>query len=219
MNPMRRSFPLSKLATGCVLVCVTILFIEHIAAPRLRPTDYMISEYANAGGAPGAAGVLALGLLGTSFLLAAGLALQAGATGTVLLRGALVVFLTIAGLGLFVAAACPTQAVRGVVPPGMALTVSGHLHDLGSGASQLAIFGAAFVSLRLFAAERRFRHATLALITVGLVLGPTLALVDAGARGLRQRALVAAACAWELGLITTLQRRRSRRRIARCREP
>jgi Na+/melibiose symporter-like transporter len=47
--------------------------------------------------------------------------------------------------------------------------------------------------------------AAAAAVMAALILGPTLAALSVGARGLRQRVLIAAACAWELGLVSTLR--------------
>ncbi|MGH2942593.1 MAG: DUF998 domain-containing protein [Solirubrobacteraceae bacterium] len=194
---------MSRVASSCTLAFVAIVLLEHVLVPRLHPADHMISEYVNAGGAAGVAATIALGCWGASFVATAALAFRAKRRTPVYAWRALAILLAVAGLGLLVAAACPTQAVRGVVPHGVTPTPAGRLHDLGGGIGQIAIFGAAAVSAFLVA-DRRFRAATIALIAIGIALGPTLAVLDGGARGLRQRALVAAASAWELGLIVTL---------------
>ncbi len=207
---MARAHLSSRLATIGVIAFVAITLVEHALVPRLEPAHYMISEYANVGGIAGAAGAVALAAWGGSFLACAALGWAVGANiaeRTVSSR-ALAALLLMAGLGFIVAAVCPTQAVRGVVPVGEHLRLAGRLHDLGSGIGQLSIFGAAIVSGRIFAAHRSFHRATVALVATGLLVGPTFAVLGVGDRGLRQRALVAGACVWELGLIGVLDRSR-----------
>jgi hypothetical protein len=205
MTPARH---LSRIAAAGVTAFVSIVLLEHILVPRLEPAHYTLSEYATSGGATGVLGVASLAAWGASFLITAALVLLVARScgEDPISSSALASLLVIAGLGFVVAAVCPTQAVRGVVPPGEELRLAGRLHDLGSGIGQLAIFGAAILGAQLRGAPRSFRRATLALVVAGLLVGPGLAVVGAGDRGLRQRVLAAGACGWQVVLIRSLNR-------------
>lgn len=200
---------LPRLAISGAVAFVGIVLLEHALVPGFDPRHYTISEYANAGGFAGIAGSAALACWASSFLASGGVAVAVAAStsGSSVRWRALAALLLIAGGGLAVAAVWPTQAVRGVVPAGEQLRMPGRLHDLGSGIAQLAIFAAALVSARALAGHRLFRSATITLVVVGALVGPALAAVGAGDRGLRQRALVAGACAWELALVARLRAR------------
>lgn len=206
---MHGSHFLTPIATGAVLAFLAIVALEHAVVPEFAPAHYMISEYANAGGLAGVGGTLALALWGGSFFALAGLVATRGNVRPTGAQRFLTASLIVAGLGLLIAAACPTQAVRSVVPPDDELTLTGRLHDLGGGIGQLAIFVGAVTSLRLALVTRSFRTATAGVMLVAAILGPVMVVLDFGARGLRQRALVVAACTWELALITQLSRRQS----------
>lgn len=193
-----------------MIAFVAILLLEHAIVRRLEPAHHMISEYANAGGAGGVIGTLAIAAWSSSFLACAALAWCVARNRDASVAGwrALAALLVVAGVGLGVAAVYPTQAVRGVITPGEHLRLAGRLHDLGSGIGQIALFGAAILGALLLAAHQSFRRLTIALVVIGLLLGPMLAALGAGDRGLRQRALVAGAFAWQLALIVQLDRRR-----------
>jgi hypothetical protein len=217
LNPMTPARHLSRMAAVGVTVFVSIVLMEHVLVPRLEPAHYTLSEYATSGGVTGVLGVASLAAWGASFLITAAFVLLiARACDENPIRSrALASLLLVAGLGFIVAAVCPTQAVRGVVPPGEPLRLAGRLHDLGSGIAQLAIFGAAIVSALLHVAPRSFRRAALALVVAGLLVGPGLAVAGAGDRGLRQRVLAAGACGWQLALIRSLDRNGRARRDVR----
>jgi len=198
---------LALIATGAVVAFLAIVALEHAVVPEFAPAHYMISEYANAGGLAGIGGTLALAVWAGSFLALAGLVAIRAAVRPVRARRFLTASLIVASLGLLIAAACPTQAVRGVLPPDDELTLTGRLHDLGGGIGQVAIFVGAIISLRIPRVTRSFLIATAVVVLVAAILGPLMAVLDLGARGLRQRALVVAACTWELALISQLSRR------------
>lgn len=200
---------LALIATGAVVAFLAIVALEHAVVPELAPGHYMISEYANAGGWAGVGGTLALAVWAGSFLALAGLVAIRAAVRPMRARRFLTASLIVAGLSLLIAAACPTQAVRGVLPPDDELTLTGRLHDLGGGIGQVAIFVGAIITLRIPRVTRSFRTATAVVMLVAAILGPVMAVPDLGARGLRQRTLVLAACIWELALIRQLSRRPS----------
>jgi hypothetical protein len=194
----------AQVAAAGVLAFAALIALEHVLVPRLGPSDHMISEYANTRGVAGAVAVAALAAWGISFLAAALLTSLAAPRGWA--TRVMVGCLCFAGLGLAVAAVFPTQAVGGVVPHSVQRTLAGRLHDLGSGGAELAIFAAVVVSLRAVPWSPRLRAAAVAVVAAGLILGPALTALGAGAHGLRQRGLAAAACAWELALVATLAR-------------
>ena len=149
---------LVQLARGCVIAFVAILLLEHAVVGRLDPAHHMISEYANAGGAGGVAGTLAIAAWSGSLLACAALAWCVASNRAASVAGwlALAALLAVAGVGLGVAAVFPTQAVRGVIPPGEHLRLAGRLHDLGSGIGQIALFGAAILSTLVLAEHKAF---------------------------------------------------------------
>jgi hypothetical protein len=201
---MRNASRLSRLAAALTLSFLALLGLEHAIAPSLEPADHMISEYANAHGLAGVAGTVALFVWGASFAVTA--AAAAVALGNDVLARALVGCLAVAAVGLTVAALCPTQAVGGHVPAGVDLELTGRLHDLASGAAQLAIFASVVLGARVVAA-RRFRTATVLVLVVAALVGLGVTALDSGARGLRQRGLIAVACAWELAFLAEVSRR------------
>jgi hypothetical protein len=56
-----------------------------------------------------------------------------------------------------------TQTIAGRLPPGLSLTLSGRLHDIGSGLTTVALLGAALLSLRAIH-QRQSRQRTSALL-------------------------------------------------------
>ncbi|HEX5851559.1 MAG TPA: DUF998 domain-containing protein [Solirubrobacteraceae bacterium] len=209
MNPNRPILILARAATACVLVFAAIIALEHALVPRLEPIDHMVSEYANAGGLAGAAAVVALLAWSTSLvfttLLTAHAAMEKGGAWLLWAMSGLIL---LAALGLVVAALFPTQAVRGVRPRGVSPTSAGQLHDLGGSLAQVAIFLAVLGSVWAVRWSRSLRCIPLAAIVCALILGPMLAVFGTEARGLRQRTLIAVACTWELGLLSTLASRK-----------
>jgi hypothetical protein len=71
--------------------------------------------------------------------------------------------LALAATGMLITAAFATQTIAGQLPPGASLTLSGRLHDIGSGLTTVALLGAALLSLRAIR-ERQFRERTSALL-------------------------------------------------------
>jgi MFS family permease len=207
MKPVRRMPRSLPVAVGGLLAFAAVLATEPLLAPRLGPADHMVSEYANAGGLAGAAAVAALSAWALSLLAAAQLASLAADRAGSRATWVLVAGLLAAAVGVAVAAAFPTQAVRGVVPPGVERTTAGRLHDLGGGLAQAALFAAALATALAGRWPWRLRLLAAAAVVVAAISGPLLTAVDAGARGLRQRGAIAAACAWELGLVWACARR------------
>ena len=185
-----------------MLAFAVIIALEHVLLPRLGPTDHMISEYVTAGGLASVLAVGALAAWSVSFLAAALLSACPASRGRA--TRILTVCLGLACVGLAVTAVFPTQAVGGVVPSGVERTLAGQLHDLGGSLAQITIFAAALLSVWAAPWSSRLRAAAVILVAVALILGPALTVLDVDARGLRQRGLVAMACAWEMGLVITL---------------
>jgi hypothetical protein len=105
--------------------------------------------------------------------------------------------LAVAAVGALVTALFDTGTSAGVVPQGHHLTTSNHLHDAGSGALAIALWGSALVSLLLH--ERRLRTRTVGVLMASVACAVVLSVV--GLPGIEQRALVLLACAWQYALL------------------
>jgi hypothetical protein len=113
--------------------------------------------------------------------------------------------LSVACLALLITASFATQTSAGVLPPGVHRSVSGRLHDLGSGALSVALFGAVALSaLRL----RTLRTLSVALLVCAVVSDLALLAIGPEVGGLRQRALVALGCCWQAFFVRALQSRK-----------
>lgn len=191
-----------SVAIGCLVAFVAIVAVQHVAS-GLDPLRHMVSEYAN--GSAGPLMVVGFALWAASLALAA-----VGVLGSTLgprWRAALAVLLGIACLGAVVTASFATQTVAGRLPPGVEWAARGELHDAGSGLLILAVLAAALVTC--FApVSTRLRRLTVALLAAAVVLDVGLLLVGESVGGLRQRLLLAIGCAWQLGLLVWIVRRR-----------
>lgn len=197
---------LARAGRALTLGFLALIGVEHLVFRHLGAEHYMISEYATAGGVGGALGTTAFFVWACSFVAVAALAALDRELGVAVALG-------IAAVGIGLAGIFQTQAVRGVVPPGVELTTAGRLHDLGGAVAYLAVFAAVSIGIwRL--GTIRFRVASAIGLIAAAIIGPVLTAADAGSRGARQRALVVAVSAWELAVISTLGRggpRRERR--------
>jgi hypothetical protein len=180
-----------------VLAFVTIVVVEHLADSSLDPVTHEISEYVR-----GPLGwLMTVGFIVWALsLIAAALAMSARTRG----RQTAIALLIAAG-GLLLTACFATQTSAGRLPPAASLTVTGRLHDIGSGLATVALLGAALLSLRSRIAHG-LRRVTLALLTLALLGDVTLLLMGPSVAGIRQRLLVAAACGWQLTLAWFLSR-------------
>lgn len=171
--------------------------VEHLVVARLDPATHEISEYAHGRFGP----LMIGGFAAWSFSLAAtsGI-LRLGPRGR-LLAG----LLAVAAVGMAVTAVFPTQTSAGRLPPGVALTTAGRLHDLGSGATSVALFAAALVSIWAFSTLWPLRHRIAAVLV--LAVSADVALLAAGpdVAGIRQRLLVLTGCAWQAMILNAMR--------------
>lgn len=112
----------------------------------------------------------------------------------------------LAALGVAITATWPTQTSAGMLKPGEALRTSGLLHDVGSGLATLALFAAAILSLRSQDAAR-LRPLTLSVLALAITADLVLLLVGPSVAGVRERALVCAACVWQTALLLSSVKR------------
>lgn len=166
---------------------VVAVFALHAVEPRLTPDRHVLSEYARTPSGP--LFVVAVLAWSASLLLTA-----------LTFRGAVRALLLIAAAGLLLVAAFETQAVAGSVPPGVAHTVGGRLHDIGAGVATLAIFAAAIV-LGVRSAGR-VRSVCFAVIVLAASVQVGLLAVGPSVGGIRQRLLVLLACSWQAAVLT-----------------
>ncbi len=176
------------LALACVLGFLSIVLIEHLADSSLNPAEHEISEYVH-----GPAGwLMSVGFVIWAISLAA-----AGIYALGCAHGKPVAFaLFAAAVGVLITAGFATQTSAGRLPPGVMLSTSGRLHDIGSGVTTIGLLAAALLSLRL--ARRDLRRVTLALVSFAVLGDVVLLAVGSDVGGIRQRLLVAVACAWQL---------------------
>ncbi len=140
---MREKLRVTSLAGLAVLVVVVLA--EHLISPGLDPSQHTISEYVNAR----SGWLMKIGFAAWSLSLGALAVLVVSDAQGVERRwawGVLAGLLALACAGLVVTAIFPTQTSAGVLPSGVARSTEGRLHDLGSGAALLALFGAVIAS-------------------------------------------------------------------------
>lgn len=189
-------------AWAALVVWVGAVVAEHLVEPRLNPLRHMVSEYARrSSGAAITVGLLAWAL---SLLLTAAWLRRRGRPG-LRLPGAMAALLLLAAVGLGLAACFRTQTSVGVLAYGERWSFGGRLHDLGSGITSLAMLLAAACGLRAERGARRFVRTSGALLAFALAADVALLPVGAEAGGLRQRLLMAAACAWQALLLGRLR--------------
>jgi hypothetical protein len=176
-----------------VLLFVAITGLEHALRPGLSPATHEISEYAN--GRDGVLMAVAFALWALS-LACTGLLVAGLARGRPVAAG-----LLLAAVGIAITAAWRTQTSAGLLKPGEALHAAGRLHDVGSGLATVALLAAALLSLRL--TSERLRHLTVTVLVIALPADLILLAIGSEVAGVRQRVLVAAACAWQLALLAS----------------
>lgn len=180
-----------------VLGFLAAIIAEHAIDPSLDPATHEVSEYVH-----GPAGALM-----TAAFVAWGISLGAsGALASLRLRARWVaVALTLAAIGMLITACFGTQTIAGRLPPGVSLTLSGRLHDIGSGTTTVALLGAALLSLRAIR-ERQFRHRTSALLIFAVGCDIALLAVGSEVGGVRERLLILAGCLWQLMFLSAVRR-------------
>lgn len=180
-----------------VLGFLAAVIVEHAVDPSLDPATHQVSEYVH-----GPAGALmTAGFVAWAISLAASGALAALRPGARWVAGAL----ALAAIGMLITAAFATQTVAGRLPPGVSLTLSGRLHDIGSGTTTVALLGAALLSLRAIR-DRHFRQRTSALLLFAVGCDIALLAVGSEVGGVRERLLIFAGCLWQLMFLSAVRR-------------
>jgi hypothetical protein len=189
--------PIRTAAVAALAVFVLLVAALHVLIPSLAPARYTISEYVKTGA--GWIMVLAFVAWATALALTA---VHISRTGAAIRHPRVVAgLLALSSTGVLLAAAFPTQAVGGVVPEGVALTMTGRLHDVGSGLVTLAIFAAAATVGVAHGARSKLERISIGLVVFALVVQVSLLAVGPEVGGIRQRLLVLAACAWQAALL------------------
>jgi hypothetical protein len=179
------------------LAFVLTVGLEHLLEPSLDPLRHQVSEYANSP----SGGLMVLGFV----LWAASLAATAQLVKRRWRDLLLALALSLAALGIAIAAAFATETVGGELSHGAELTTTGKLHNLGSGLTSLALIAAAVIVGLRRSAPLPLRKATTGLLLACLVFNLALLLIGPSVGGLRQRLLLLAGCAWQLLLLYALR--------------
>jgi hypothetical protein len=187
--------------TSGTLAFAAIVVIEHFLKSNLSPASHEISEYAN--GRYG--GLMAAGFAAWSLSLAAS-ALASLATHR-LAASALSGLLLLAATGIATTAIFHTRTSAGMLPPGVAHTTGGELHNLGSELALLSIAAAVVVAMPVVGGLR-WQILSGGLILLAVTSSVILLAIGPQVAGIRQRLLVAIACTWQLMLLRCLSRRR-----------
>jgi hypothetical protein len=172
-------------------VFAAVSIAEHLLRPGLDPARHEISEYAHGpGGWAMTAGfaMWAVSLSATAALVPAD-------------RRVLRSLLAVAALGMFVTATWRTQTSAGQLPPGVARTAAGRLHDTGSGLTSLALLAAALLTTRATWVLRRIQRLSAAVVIVAVGASVVLLGVGPEVDGVRQRVLLVCACVWQTAIL------------------
>ncbi len=176
---------------------VAIVVLEHFLQPALDPASHQISEYVH-----GSTGwLMTAGFLSWSLSLAATGVLVGRLDGGAPMRLTLIV----AAIGMLVTACFATQTVAGRLPAGVSIHTSGRLHDIGSGATSIALVVAALLGLRVRSLQRLGAF-TIAVLLAGVSTDIVLLVIGSDVGGVRQRVLVAAGCLWQAAVIAAADR-------------
>lgn len=186
---------LHRSALTGLLLFVLIVGVEHLLNPSLNPLEHQVSEYVHTD----SGALMVIGFAAWAISLAA-TGLLSGRFGEHLPAA----LFALAALGMTLVALFPTQTSAGELPPGRTLTLTGHLHDLGSGLTTVALLGTAVWS---FAAGNRKRSVQLAsaiLILSALAISVALLIVGPSVGGLRQRLLLLIGCVWQFVFLRSI---------------
>lgn len=186
------------LAVAGVGVFLTCLLCEHFLAPSLDPTRHEISEYVHTRDG----WIMTAGFIAWAISLAATSVYAWQRQCSWMLPP----LLAIAALGMVLTACFPTQTSAGNLPPGVTLTATGRLHDIGSGAVSLALLVGAVVSASDPRLPRAFRRWAVLLVALALLGSTALLIAGPVVGGIRQRLLIVIGCLWQLFLLNALGR-------------
>jgi hypothetical protein len=173
-----------------------------LVEPSYDPLRQGLSELVHSGAAP----LAVLGFLAWAISLAALARLIAGPFAQLdRPRPCLIeaITLCVAAAALLLVAFFETD--RGMNEPGVITmsTTTGRIHDLGSALVAASIL----IAITVDALRERDPRLALGVIGTALVSSTTLFVLGDPLPGLRQRCLVAAACAWQLAVLHRLSRR------------
>jgi MFS family permease len=180
---------------GVFLAC---LVCEHLLAASLNPARHEISEYVHTRD----------GWIMTAGFIAWAISLATTAVYAWRRQCSwmLTPLLGIAALGMVLTACFPSQTSAGHLPTGVALTTTGRLHDIGSGAVSVALLAGAVVSASDSRLPPAFRRWAVLLVLLVLLGATALLIVGPVVGGIRQRLLVVIGCLWQLFLLDALGR-------------
>ena len=176
-----------------------LVALEHLLRPDLPPAERFISEFGRGWTQP--LHVAAFSCWAVAGGGCAGLAARAGCgtTARALAAGAFAV----AAAGAALAAAFATQTVGGELPPGVARTLAGRLHDAGTLLILGGLLVAALASLALIR-TRRYRLTVAGLAAALVSIVPMLVALRIDAPGLGQRGFVLIGCAFQWAFASQL---------------
>lgn len=181
-----------SLARTGLVAFVGLVALEHLLRPGLPPADHFISEYGR-----GATQPVHVAAFGAWALAGAGCAvLAARRRGRPVARALTTGGFAVAAAGAVLTAAFVTQTVAGELPAGVARTLGGRLHDIGTLLILAGLLVAALASLRLVP-SRRFRLEVALLGVLLLCIVPALVALGLDAPGLGQRGFVLVGVAYQ----------------------
>jgi hypothetical protein len=187
-----------RVSVAGVLVFLAVVAVEHLLTPSLHPARHQISEYAHAD----TGALMVAGFLAWAISLAATAACVWHRRRTL----PLTLLLAVAALGMMLTASFPTQTSAGALPPGTTLTLTGRIHDLGSGITSLALLVATVVSAAQIRTPRSFRTRVAILVLIAIAASAVLLAIGPDVGGIRQRLVVLAGCVWQMLLLSVLDR-------------
>jgi hypothetical protein len=188
---LQRQRRLRQVAGAGLAGFVGIVAAEHALTPSLDPGPHQISEYVHA--PTGGLMVAALLVWAVSLAATAGVVWLAGRS------AAVAGLLGLASVAILVTACFATQTSAGELPPGVHLTTTGRLHNLGSGVASVALLLGALAAIA--DGGRRGRRTTATLVAVAVLGSTVLLAVGRDVGGIRQRMVVAVACVWQSSLL------------------
>ncbi len=208
MSPVDDRVPQRVLVHGVAIASlswfVLTVVVEHLLVPEVEPARHTISEYANAGGAPGALMVAGFLIWAASLATTAVLVLRAplgGHAGVMrALRNLLFALLLVAAVGAMVVGLFPTETDAGLLPADSFESNTRRLHALGSDLIQLCFYPAVLLSL-ILPGPRWFSNVAVAVLVIAVAVAPALAALGVDASGARQRVQLAAGCGWQFALL------------------
>jgi len=182
----------NRIVRAGLLGFVALVALEHVLRTDLPPADHFVSEYAVGWTWP----LQTVAFLCWAAATAACAVLAARVRRRPIARALVVGLLTLATIGLLMAAVWPTQTVAGELPAGVERTLGGRLHDLGTLGILAGLLMAAFASLRLIPSTR-YRLAVAALGFALVAIVPVLVALGLDWPGVGQRGFILVGLGWQ----------------------